>query len=644
MPKRPTVLAYTLFGLALALAAVAIVGALVLGLDSETLWSNFMITNTVIGLSAAPCGLLIARAKPENPIGWLFLVWGIAPLLTAAATPLMIYGADHDWPQFALRLLVTIFLFSWSWGVYCCLPLILQLFPTGKPLSRRWTVLCWLTVCTAVLGNVFVGPTHEYGASSFLVAPWWAVTERIAGIGAGLIMLASVASVIVRYVRGSRTIRQQVLWLAAAILLVLLINVPIWFAIPTGRYVLLLLSFPLIPAAVTIAVLRHGLYDVRIVLSRVVVYGVLTACVIAVYIGLVAVLERVVRGAGAPVVAALAIALAFNPVRVRLQRLVDRAIYGTRRDPVAAMSAVGQELAGDDLGGVTDALRQTLRLSYVAIERRTGGLVESGERPATMQTWPLAYDSEPIGNLVVGPRHGERQLSRSDQRVIDLVAAPLAIVLHAQALTEDVKASRERVIEAAEEERTRLRRELHDSLGPLLTGAAFKADGIALAAQHRPERAEFLATELADQLRQSVEAVRQLAYGLRPAALDELGLVGALREEGRRFSPVKVIIDAPESLPALPSLVEVAAYRIAAEALTNVVRHSDAKLASIQLITNDGTLEMIITDNGTSRAAWAAGLGLASIKSRASEIGGACEAGPTAEGGRVVATLPMRVN
>jgi two-component system, NarL family, sensor kinase len=644
MPKRPTVLAYTLFGLALALAAVAIGAALVLGLDSETLWSNFMITNTVIGLSAAPCGLLIARAKPENPIGWLFLVWGIAPLLTAAATPLMIYGADHDWPQFALRLLVTIFLFSWSWGVYCCLPLILQLFPTGKPLSRRWTVLCWLTVCTAVLGNVFVGPTHEYGASSFLVAPWWAVTERIAGIGAGLIMLASVASVIVRYVRGSRTIRQQVLWLAAAILLVLLINVPIWFAIPTGRYVLLLLSFPLIPAAVTIAVLRHGLYDVRIVLSRVVVYGVLTACVIAVYIGLVAVLERVVRGAGAPVVAALAIALAFNPVRVRLQRLVDRAIYGTRRDPVAAMSAVGQELAGDDLGGVTDALRQTLRLSYVAIERRTGGLVESGERPATMQTWPLAYDSEPIGNLVVGPRHGERQLSRSDQRVIDLVAAPLAIVLHAQALTEDVKASRERVIEAAEEERTRLRRELHDSLGPLLTGAAFKADGIALAAQHRPERAEFLATELADQLRQSVEAVRQLAYGLRPAALDELGLVGALREEGRRFSPVKVIIDAPESLPALPSLVEVAAYRIAAEALTNVVRHSDAKLASIQLITNDGTLEMIITDNGTSRAAWAAGLGLASIKSRASEIGGACEAGPTAEGGRVVATLPMRVN
>jgi GAF domain-containing protein len=175
----------------------------------------------------------------------------------------------------------------------------------------------------------------------------------------------------------------------------------------------------------------------------------------------------------------------------------------------------------------------------------------------------LIYHGKEVGKLVVGPRHGERQLSGSDQNVIDLVAAPLAIVLHAQALTEALKISRERVIDAAEE-----------------------------------ERAESLAIELADQLRQSVEAVRQLAYGLRPAALDELGLVGALREEGSRYGPVKVIIQAPESMPALPSSVEVAAYRIAAEAL-------------------------------------------ASIKTRASEVGGACEAGPTAKGGRVTAILPL---
>jgi len=644
MPKRLTVLAYALFGFALALAGVAVLGALLIGVDRETAWSTFLITNTAIGLSAAPCGLLIARAKPDNPIGWLFLIAGIAPLVTAAMTPLLIYGGEHDWPQLALRLIVTIYLFSWSWGVFCCLPLILQLFPTGKPVSRHWRVLVWLTVATAALGNLFVGPTSEYGVSSFLLAPWWAVTERVAAVLAPLIILASVASLMVRFIRGSETVRQQVLWLAVAVILVILINFPIWFDLPSGQTILLLLSFPLIPAAVTIAVLRHGLYDVRIVVSRLVVYTLLTVGVIAIYVGLVAVLDRVLRGFGAPVIAALAIALAFNPVRVRLQRLVDRAVYGTRRDPVAAVSAVGQRLVGDDLGGVADALRETLRLSYVGIERKTGGGVESSERSATTQSWPLIYDREPIGNLIVGPRHGERRLSGSDRRVIDVVAAPLAIVLQAQALTEDLKASRERVIEAAEEERSRLRRELHDSLGPLLTGAAFKADGIALAAQHRPERAESLAIELADQLRQSVEGVRQLAYGLRPAALDELGLVGALAEQGRRLGPVKVVIDAPESLPTLSSSVEVAAYRIATEALTNVIRHSDAKLASVRLETNDGTLEMIITDDGTSTLPWSPGLGLTSIKSRASEIGGACEAGPTADGGRVVATLPLRVS
>ena len=642
MPKRLTMLAYALFGFAIVLAGIAVVGALLVGIDRETAWSMYLITNIAIGLSAGPCGLLIARAKPDNPIGWLFLIAGIAPLLTAAMIPLMIYGADNHWPQPALRLVVTSYMFAWSWGVFCCLPLILQLFPTGKPVSRQWTVLCWLTIGTAALGNAFVGPTPDYGASSFLVVPWWTVTEQIVGVLTPLIILASVISLIVRFIRGTETVRQQVLWLLVAVILVILINAPTWFTIPTGKTILLLLSFPLIPTAVTIAVLRHGLYDVRIVVSRLVVYVLLTAGVIAVYVGLVAVLDRVLRGLGAPVVAALAIALAFNPARVRLQRLVDRAVYGNRRDPVAAVSAVGQRLAGENLEGVADALRDTLRLSYVAITRGDAGLIESGEATSVLQEWSLTYDGKQVGNLVVGPRHGEQRLSPADQKVIDLVAAPLALVLHAQSLTEDLKVSRERIIDAAEEERTRLRRELHDSLGPLLTGAAFKADGIALAARHRPERAESLAVELADQLRQSVEAVRRLAYGLRPAALDELGLVGALREEGSRFGLVKVTIDAPESMPALPSSVEVAAYRIAAEALTNVVRHSDARLASVRLTTDDGALEMIISDNGTSTGPWSPGLGLTSIKTRASEIGGACEAGPTSVGGRVVAVLPLR--
>src|SRR6476619_6691969 len=164
MARRLTVLAYAVFAFVLILAAIAVTGALLAGLDRESLWSSFLITNTVIGLSVAPCGFLIARAKSDNPIGWLFLIMGVAHLLTAAATPMMIYGAAHAWPESGLRLLVTINMFCWSWGVFCCLPLILQLFPTGKPVSRHWRILVWLTLGTAALGNAFVGPTPEYGA------------------------------------------------------------------------------------------------------------------------------------------------------------------------------------------------------------------------------------------------------------------------------------------------------------------------------------------------------------------------------------------------------------------------------------------------------------------------------------------------
>jgi signal transduction histidine kinase len=405
--------------------------------------------------------------------------------------------------------------------------------------------------------------------------------------------------------------------------------------------VLLLLSFPLIPAAVTVAVLRHGLYDVRIVLSRVVLYLLLSGGVIAGYIGIVALLDRMLRGTNGPVLAALAIALAFNPARVRLQRVIDRALYGARRDPVAAVSAVGRRLAEDDLTGVVDALRDALRLQYVAVDRQDGRRVHSGEQPLDTQTWPLVHDGEPVGALVVGPRRGEHQLSRADRSVVELMTAPLAVVLHSLALTDDLRASRERLIDAAEDERARLRRELHDSLGPILTGAAFKADGIALAAGHRPERAEALALELADQLRQTIDAVRRIVYGLRPAVLDELGLVAALRHQGGQLGPVTVTIDAPEALPVLPASVEVAAYRIASEALTNVVRHSGARSASISLTTDAAGLKVTVSDDGRTTDAWSPGVGLASIHTRATEVGGALEAGPTDQGGRVVAILPL---
>jgi two-component system, NarL family, sensor kinase len=233
-------------------------------------------------------------------------------------------------------------------------------------------------------------------------------------------------------------------------------------------------------------------------------------------------------------------------------------------------------------------------------------------------------------------------LPNADRAILDLLATPLAVAVRATSLSEELRASRERVISATAEERRRLHRELHDSLGPVLTGAALKADGTALAARADPARAERLATELSDQLRQAIGDVRRIVYGLRPPALDELGLVAALRRQQGQLGELDLAVDAPDQLPPLSAAVEVAAYRIATEAVTNIVRHSNAKHAVVSLQVVPSGLRVLVTDDGTSPNGWTPRVGLSSIKERAAEVGGYCEVGPTPDGGRVDALLPLR--
>ena len=641
MPRRAVLLAYGALAACLLLAAIALVGVLLAGMDFDAVVDTFVLSNLVIGLSAAPFGAIVAKAQPRNPIGWLLLGLGLAPLLSAAAAPLVVAGHEHAWPEPALRAAVTVLQFAWGWGVFCCLPLILQLFPTGRPVTPIWRWLFVLTVLTALVGTVNTGPTPEYHASSYLVSPWWETGESVTGLLAPIVVFSSLASLVVRYRRGGAVVRQQLLWLVLAVLLVLLLNVPSWFSLPTGREILLLLSFALIPASIAVAVLRHGLFDVRVVLSRVIVYGLLTAGVVVAYSVFVALLNVVLTSAGAPVLAALAVALAFNPLRLRLQRKVEVAMYGARRDPVEAVSAVGQRLTGDDLTSVLDTLRDVLRLPYASLVEEGRAPVVSGRRNGEVQSVPLVRSGDVLGRLEVGLRRGERQLSPQDGAALDLLAGPLTVALHARALSRDLQASRDHLLAAATEERQRLHRELHDSLGPVLTGAALKADSAALAARADPERAEQFAAQLASQLRAAIDDVRRLSYGLRPTSLDELGLVGALRQHESEVGGLLLTVEAPDGLPELPTSVEVAAYRIASEALTNVLRHARAHRAVVSVTADERSLKLTVADDGTPVGAWAPGVGMRSMQSRAAEVGGDCAAGPTALGGLVTAVLPL---
>ena len=278
---------------------------------------------------------------------------------------------------------------------------------------------------------------HDHAA----LAPLWTASEILQL----LVLVAAVVGLVVRYRRGDEQRRRQLLWLVLALVLTIVVLVP-WGLFDAGP-ILQLLAIALIPAAMTIAVLRHQLLDIRLVLSRTVLYVLLTVGVVGVYLTLVAVADVLLRregglvasGPGTSVLATLVIAVGFNPVRVRLQRVVDRALYGDRADPVRALSRMGERLrAGTEPDDVLVAVAEALRLPYVAVRRDGEVTAAHGTEPmgpATTETLPLRYHGEDVGELVVGVRRGQRVLQHADRAALELLAVPLAVAVHATRLS-----------------------------------------------------------------------------------------------------------------------------------------------------------------------------------------------------------------
>ncbi|WP_147200887.1 sensor histidine kinase [Pseudonocardia asaccharolytica] len=301
-------------------------------------------------------------------------------------------------------------------------------------------------------------------------------------------------------------------------------------------------------------------------------------------------------------------------------------------------------------------VRDALQLSSVAIEVDGGRRVALGPEPAEPTVVPLITEGERIGSLVLGPRPGERTLGPRDLRVLRELARPIAVAARAvreadraARLAADLQRSRERLVVAREEERRRLRRDLHDGLGPALAGLTMRAEA---ARELGPAQARNLLAEIAVDAQTALDDVRRLVDGLRPPALDTLGLAGAIEAHlaGRPGGGTPVALEVPAPLPALPALpaaAEVAAYRIALEAVTNVDRHAAARSACIRLAVGGGTLVVEVADDGRGGAADRdesdMGVGLASIRERAAELGGSCTVIDRAGGGTLVrAELPLR--
>ena len=421
----------------------------------------------------------------------------------------------------------------------------------------------------------------------------------------------------------------------------------------------------LVPVTIGIAMLRHHLFDVDLVINRTLVYGTLTASIVGLYVLVVGSLGTLLQTGETIVVPLLAAGLAaalFAPLRTRLQRGVNHLMYGDRDEPYAVLARLGQHLestlAPDAvLPTVATTVKEALKLPYAAIELERNGTFETvaatGEPVENPLRLALVYRGETVGRLVLGPRIGEEAFTPADRRLLDDLAPQIGVAAHTVRLTDealrlsaDLQRSRERLVTAREEERRRLHRDLHDGLGPMLGSFTLKLDVAGDLLERDPAAALALLRALKAQVQGALNEIRQVVYTLRPSALDDLGLLGAIRETAAQYGArgLSISTEAPEVLPPLPAAVEVAAYRIVQEALTNIVRHAHAREGVIRLKLDEGagTLRLEISDDGRGLSSGRGrGVGIASMRERAAELGGDCVVESLSAGGtRVRASLP----
>lgn len=287
---------------------------------------------------------------------------------------------------------------------------------------------------------------------------------------------------------------------------------------------------------------------------------------------------------------------------------------------------------------------EMLKLPYVAVLRNDVVLASYGEPTDLAQTWQLIHQGEQVAVIGAAAPHGLATIGDRDGQVLATLAQLIAGSVHAEALNADLLTTRHQLVAAREEERRRLRRDLHDGLGPLLTGLGLNLDAARSSIARDADRAGTYLDRAKDASSQVINDLRDLVYGLRPPALDDLGFIGAVRLHTERIADeggLALELRLPDEV-VLPAAVEVAAFRTVVEAVTNVVRHSVASSVAVAITPSDRDVVVVVTDDGGSTAGWRPGVGLTGMRERAEELAGTCTAGPTSSGGRVEVVFPLR--
>ena len=656
-------------GLVIAVSGAA--GAVALHIYNEhhgapeiSLWSSDIAA--AVAFPVVAC--LVLRRRPENSVGLLLATtFLIGPYLFAAEYAVyakLVNPGALPFADFANWVAM------WGWFPMLFLPTLLPLlFPDGSLPSKRWRPVAVSVVALVGIGLVArMFSDVESDITPRLTNPYALVdgdalnyVVRVCTSALTIPAILAIGSLVMRQRRAQGRERQQLQWLMTGGITLFagaLISIP--FDEDISDLIMTVVAFA-IPLSIAIAIVRYGLLDIEVVLNRAVVYLALSALVLAAYGGAVLLVGQLSLDERSTFAIVAVAALLAASARDAVQRVVNRALFGERRNPYAVIQRVGGRL--DDASGPVEALRSladelsdVLKLPFVAIVSADSSLsqIHVGDVVTAIESVPIFNQGDRIGTLEVGHRHASESFNDDEKAVFEDVARRAGALLHAVMLLKDLQRSREHIIAAREEERRRLRHDIHDGLGPELAGMALQLEGLAGRLNNEPELANRV-EKLRDQLRHTVSEVRRVVDGLRPPALDEHGLVEALRRHVQVFAIATagagaelglVSVNAPDDLPKLSAAVEVAAFRIATEAVTNVVRHSGATECEVNIDAQSGWLKLEVVDNGRGlEQSREGGVGLTSMQDRAVELGGTFEIDLATQGGTIIrARLPLEMS
>ncbi len=676
-------------GCVAAVSVALIIGAVVLAyLDRHrvpadlTGWDFSGVLGQVAYLAVPVVGLVLASQRPGNRIGWLFLAAGLA------------LGLNSFSAEYGLRALVVapgslpagraaVWLANWIWVVpFAMFALVLLLFPAGRPRSRRWRAATW-----------FIGGAFTLAAADQLVdaVRLWRdpfrtflqsynppdVTAAYILMVAALVV--SAAAVVVRFARSSGEERLQLKWFMAAALFLVATLIPWFLTNLLFAGLLTNVAFLCLWVAIAIAILKYRLYGIDFVISKAVLYGSLAVFITAVYAALVVGVGALAGNTRSPLLAALAaavVAVAFQPVRRRAERLANRVVYGRRATPYQVLSEFAHRIGGTYAS--EDVLPQMARIvaagtgaeqvvvwlrvdnelrpeassdgrphaAPLAVDGLTADALAAGGQPMLTLpdadvSVPVVHQGELLGAISITMPRDEPLRPAGEQLVTD-VASQAGLVLSNAGLIEDLRASRQRLVTAQDEARRRLERNIHDGAQQDLVALTIKLRLAGMTVENLAQAKQAFG-ELQTDAGEALENLRDLAHGIYPPVLADLGLAAALNAQAAR-SAVPVTVEA-DGIGRFPREAEAAVYFCCLEALQNIAKYAHATQARLCVRARGGTLGFTVSDDGagydTRRTPM--GSGQRNMADRLAALGGQLEVrSAPGQGTTVTAHLPIQ--